>query len=51
MTRLESTNKLNALKAKAIKKGGYLKFKQEILTACKIHFENFGIDLTPLQLK
>lgn len=47
---LESTKAINTLKAKAIKKGGYLKFKNEILLACKKHLEMFGSDLTPLHL-
>jgi hypothetical protein len=49
-TQLESTKAINNLKAKAIKKGGYAKFKNEILNACKIHFELFGTDLTPKHL-
>lgn len=50
MTQLQSTKAINSLKVKAIKKGGYLKFKNEILTLCKNHFILFGIDLTPIQL-
>ena len=47
---LNSTKSINTLKLKAIKKGGYKKFKTEILDACKLHFEMFGTDLTPKQL-
>ena len=47
MTRLESTKNINNLKAKAIKKGGYKKFESIIISACKEHFNKFGIDLTP----
>lgn len=47
---LESTKAINSLKSKAIKKGGYEKFKSEILEACKLHLENFGTDLTPKHL-
>jgi len=50
MTQLQSTKKINSLKLKAIKKGGYLKFKVQILEACKLHLELFGNDLTPLHL-
>jgi hypothetical protein len=49
-TQLASTKQINSLKLKAIKKGGYEKFKNEILEACKNHFENYGVDLTPKQL-
>ena len=51
MNQLESTKAINSLKLKAIKKGGYAKFKNQILLACKFHLEMFGTDLTPLQLK
>ena len=49
-TQLASTKQINSLKLKARKKGGYQKFKIEILEACKNHFENYGVDLTPKQL-
>lgn len=49
-TQLESTKAINTLKLKAIKKGGYLKFKNQILEACAKHKELFGTDLTPLHL-
>jgi len=48
-TQLESTKAINSLKMKAIKKGGYLKFKNEILIACENHKKIFGNDLTPKQ--
>lgn len=48
---LESTKKINALKLKAIKQGGYDKFKNIIIEACLIHKSKFGKDLTPIQLK
>jgi hypothetical protein len=51
MSKLESTKAINSLKLKAIKKGGYAKLKAEILEACKKHFELFGTDLTPSQLR
>lgn len=51
MTRLESTKAINTLKNKAIRKGGYLKFKNAILTACQIHLDLYGVDLTPKHLK
>ena len=51
MTRLESTKQINSLKSKALKKGGYLKHKEIILTACNLHLKNFGVDLTPKHLK
>lgn len=50
MTQLESTKEINDLKAKAIKNGGYAKFKTQILIACSKHKELFGTDLTPLHL-
>ena len=50
MTQLESTKKINTLKSKAIKKGGYSQFTNQILEACKLHFEKFGTDLTPRHL-
>jgi hypothetical protein len=49
-TQLKSTKKINNLKLKAIKKGGYLKFKNEILLACELHKKLFGTDLIPKQL-
>lgn len=49
-TQLESTKEINSLKIKAIKKGGYLKFKNEILMVCENHKKLFGNDLTPKQL-
>jgi hypothetical protein len=51
MTQLQSTKAINTLKVKAIKKGGYVKFQNQILEACKLHFQNFGTDLTPKHLK
>ena len=51
MTKLESTKQINRIKASAIKAGGMEKFKGAILEACKKHFEEFGVDLTPPQLK
>ena len=50
LTQLESTKAINTLKSKAIKKGGYAKFKNQILEACKLHLEMFGTDLTPKHL-
>jgi hypothetical protein len=50
MTQLESTQAINKLKVKAIRKGGYAKFKEQILTACAKHKELFGVDLTPKHL-
>jgi len=49
-TKLESTKTINSLKAKAIKNGGYAKFRTQILNACAKHKELFGNDLTPLHL-
>jgi len=49
-TQLQSTKAINTLKLKAIKKGGYTKFKIQILEACKLHLEMFGTDLTPKHL-
>ena len=50
MTRLESTKKINSLKMTAIRNGGYIRFKKQILEMCAKHKEFFGIDLTPKQL-
>ena len=50
MTQLQSTKEINKLKAKAIRKGGYSKFKVQILEACTKHKELFGADLTPKHL-
>lgn len=50
MTSLESTKAINKLKVKAIRNGGYLKFKKEILDACAKHKSLFGSDLTPKHL-
>ena len=50
MTQLESTKAINSLKSKAIKKGGYAKYKIQILEACKLHLKMFSTDLTPKQL-
>lgn len=47
MTQLESTKAINALKVKATRNGGYKKYKNAIIEACKAHKELFGIDLTP----
>ena len=49
-TQLESTKNINNLKVKAIRNGGYKKFSCEIIKACKLHLELFGINLTPKQL-
>ena len=49
-TQLQSTKAINTLKVKAIKNGGYDKFKNQILDACAKHKEMFGTDLTPKQL-
>ena len=49
-TQLESTKAINTLKSKAIKKGGYAKYKSQILEACANHKEMFGTDLTPKHL-
>lgn len=49
-TQLESTKSINSLKSKAIKKGGYAKYKDAILLACANHKEMFGTDLTPKRL-
>jgi len=51
MNQLESTKQINALKLKAIDKGGYHTMKDIILLACDWHKETFKIDLTPKQLK
>ena len=50
MTQLQSTKQINILKSKAIKKGGYAKFKNALLLACTNHFQLFGVDLTPKHL-
>jgi len=50
MEKLQSTKAINNLKANAIKKGGYAKFRMQIIAACEKHFELFGVDLTPLHL-
>lgn len=50
MTRLQSTKTINNLKIKAIRNGGYIRFKKQILEACSKHKELFGIDLTPKHL-
>lgn len=50
ITQLQSTKTINSLKSKAIKKGCYAKFKIQMLGACELHFEMFGIDLTPKHL-
>lgn len=50
MTQLQSTQAINNLKAKAIRKGGYAKFIEQILTACAKHKQLFGTDLTPKHL-
>ena len=50
MTQLQSTKAISTLKSKAIKKGGYAKYKSEILEACANHKEMFGTDLTPKHL-
>ncbi len=47
---LESTKSINTLKVKAIRSGGYAKFKNQILEACAKHKELFGTDLTPKNL-
>ena len=49
-TQLESTKAINSLKVKAIRNGGYKRFKTQILEACAKHKELFGSDLTPLHL-
>lgn len=51
VSELESTKKINKLKFSAIKAGGYNLDKDNILKACKEHFELFGKDLTPKRLK
>ena len=51
MTRLESTKKINNIKAKALKKGGYHKSKDLIIAMCGLHLIAFGNDLTPNQFK
>lgn len=51
MDRLDSTKKINALKIKAIRNGGYAKFKEKIKAACEEHSAKFGVDLLPKQLK
>ena len=50
-TELESTKSINALKVYAINRGGYLKFKRQILRECKLHFIMFGVDLAPNDLR
>ena len=49
-TQLKSTKAINSLKVKAIRNGGYTKFKNQILEACAKHKELFGTDLTPKHL-
>ncbi|MES2240459.1 MAG: hypothetical protein V4497_09410 [Bacteroidota bacterium] len=50
-TQLESTKAINNLKAKAIKNGGYDKFRNQILESCAKHNQLFGTDYTPNQWK
>lgn len=49
-TELESTKSINALKAKAIKKGGYHTLRSQIVDACEKHLHLFGKDLRPKHL-
>jgi len=49
-TQLQSTKAINSLKLKAIKKGGYNKYKEAIILACENHKKIFGTDLTLKQL-
>jgi|TARA_R110000796_G_scaffold59008_5_gene135966 hypothetical protein len=51
MTKLESIKNINRIKLNAIKKGGYKKHYTAIKDACAKHFEQFGSDHMPLQLK
>lgn len=51
MNELQSTKQINSLKVKAIRNGGFSKYKDQIIEKCKQHFEAFGIDLTPKHLK
>jgi len=49
--RLEATKKLNTLKLRCVRNGGYLKHKELLLKACNDYKNKFGIDHTPAQLK
>lgn len=49
MNQLASTKQINALKLKAIDKGGYHTMEGVIRMACKLHFKNYGVDYTPKQ--
>jgi len=50
MSQLDSTKAINNLKIKAIKNGGYYKFRMKIIASCEKHLELFGVDLTPKHL-
>lgn len=47
---LQSTKAINQLKLKAIRHGGYRKFKMQIELACDKHLQEFGVDLFPKHL-
>jgi hypothetical protein len=47
--RLESTKEILSLKEKAIRNGGYKKYKNSILEMCAKHKELYDVDLTPKQ--
>lgn len=49
-TQLESTKEINKVKFNAIKRGGYAKHSEKILSLCAAHKAAFGTDLTPAQL-
>lgn len=51
MNQLESTKQINRLKLNCIKNGGYKKHAEILLKACKIHYQKYGTDYTPFQLK
>lgn len=48
--RLQGITFINAVKMKAIKKGGYHTMKSEILAACQVFKDAYGIDHTPKHL-
>jgi len=49
MNQLESTKKINRLKASAIKNGGYQKHRDQILFACNVHLIKYNQNLIPKQ--
>ncbi len=51
MSALKSLKRINELKAKAIKNGGYEKFKNQLSTLCELHRAEFGVDFYPKHLE